>query len=46
MRLEQRSTVVLVAHTDAPARPEMSAAASVSVLTEQVAEETPGGEQT
>ena len=38
MRVEARSTVVLVAHADAPARPELSAAASVSVLAEQVAE--------
>ena len=38
MRVEARSTVVLVAHADAPARPELSAAASVSVLAEQVTE--------
>ncbi len=40
MQIEARSTVVLVAHTDAPARPDLSAAASVSVLAGQAAEES------
>ena len=37
IRVEARSTVVLVEHTDAPARPDLSAAASVAVLAEQAA---------
>ena len=41
-RIEASSTVVLVAHTDAPAAPDLSAAASVAVLTEQAAEADEG----
>ena len=38
LRVEARSTVVLIGHIDAPARTDLSAAASVALLSEQVAE--------